>query len=205
MTAEANLPGPDLARVLNNALVFVPARSRVPYVRVSIGGGYVIATGTDSYTVGTDSAAAMTADSTTVYVERKDVQELEKAARLAKKEDVVLEVKRDVATDLHHIRLTVGDVYIGPFLTAKDEDADLVFKHVDVLMDRLDRQEPVALHTIAFGPDLFARFSKVRGERDHTMHVIPQARDKPALVRIGPTFRGAIMPIVPIEPEEGLW
>jgi hypothetical protein len=75
---------------------------------------------------------------------------------------------------------------------------------VDTLLERMERRTPALPELIAFDPALLAYFSKVKvakvkGKANETLE---RAMDlcvfdakEPVLVKIGPTFRGAIMPI----------
>jgi hypothetical protein len=67
----------------------------------------------------------------------------------------------------------------------------------DELLERMTQRPPEEPDVIAFDPDLFTRFRKVKssGDMDKVIDFVYQGQGNPMLAKIGPTFVGAIMPI----------
>lgn len=220
-----------LARTIANALAFCPARSAYPVVRLTVSTGRVDAIATDTYAVGSDWAEARTTGALAVVLERADAQALEKMARGERGGDLIVTFGEadplggrmvTVVTlggvDLTRETLVRGRAPYEP--TARDghgtTEADL-FAALDGLMGRLDDEVVPILHDgpipldIYFTPSILMAFSKVKSSGDTpTLGMRIYDPTEPLLVKIGPSFRGAIMPVVPekAEPEyraEMLW
>jgi hypothetical protein len=193
-----------MARIAYNALAFLPARSMVKTARLQLGPAGLRATGTDGYAIGQDSAPVEDYEGptggVTVHVDRSVLADLDTAGRKDKKGFGRLEVK---SADGLVFRPGNNDTpTAGQDLSAT---AEPVWDFIDDLFTRLEGR-PLALpELVAFDAALLARFSKVKApkvklegsganlERCLDMCVF-NARE-PILIKIGPTFRGVIMPI----------
>jgi hypothetical protein len=197
----ASINGLELSRVLANALAFVPARAKTPFIRLSVGWGYVSATGTDTYAVGHDVAACPTSGSVSVTLNRADAVDLEAAARKDKKGLGTLTVERQ------------GVLYLpsqasveGSGVAQVSEDHSELWDACDRLLDRLEGSRLALPTVVAFQPDILARFAKVKAVGENVADFYFYDQHAQVLVRFGETFRGAIMPITREQaPEGSLW
>ncbi|MEV5084978.1 hypothetical protein AB0K74_41610 [Streptomyces sp. NPDC056159] len=189
----------DMARVAYNAHSFFPARSMVKTARLQVGPGGLTITGTDGYAVGQDTCPVEAfegpPEGLTVHLDRTALADLDSAGRKDKKGFGRLDVKPG---DGVIFRPANNDTpTAGQDVRAQADD---VWGMLDSLFTRLEGR-PVALpEVVAFDPGLLARFSKVKAPkgkdglgRAMDMYVFNSA--EPILCKIGPTFRGVIMPI----------
>lgn len=198
----------EFARVLNNTLAFLPARSRVKQAQIQLTGPYIFVTTTCSYTVGTDycPVADFFIEEITRYLDRDAFVELEKAVRADKKSRATLEFHDD------HLWYFPGhaeqEPTVLPLATCTEPK---VWPAVAELLARLDDGAPSLPQTVAFDPALLMRFSKVKADKDERVaDLLITAPDLPILVKIGPTFTGCIMPIdrddhAKKQGDDGLW
>lgn len=225
----ATVDAAALARVTANALAFMPARSRVEVARIELGPSFIAVTASDTYTVGTDWTETegddTQAPSVFVEVAKDDLQDLDKSARAGKKGNARLDyfpgdslmftpdkqLEKAEVVALKDITGRAGRIMLGGrWLTTED-----FWPMCDDLMARLEEVEiddwP---KRVAFDPALVARFNKVRVPSGHdaVMDLLCQGEGAPVLVRVGPSFVGAIMPIDrevaagnPDIGQEGLW
>ncbi|MFF7233966.1 hypothetical protein [Streptomyces sioyaensis] len=202
--AIASLLSDDMARVCFNALAFSPARSSVKTARIEVGPWGFRATGTDGFAIGQDHCPFDAYDGppegVTVHVGRASLGDLDSGGRKDKKGYGRLEIK---ASDGLIFKPANNDVATVAHDLAKDANGPL-WGMVDELLTRMERRQPALPELIAFDPQLLAYFSKVKvakvkgksGENlERAMDLCVFDAREPVLVKIGPTFRGAIMPI----------
>jgi hypothetical protein len=200
----------ELGKVLANAVPFTAARSKFPVVRLLAGrNGAVTAMATDGYTIGHAWTLGPDMKASEATIALKDASELEKLARMDR--------SGTTATGQHgrgRLEFTPGDCLVftpelkgeplilqdlGQTGTAYGSYSEL-WEHCAELLDRLSDNEPVDQPEAAlFDPNLLARFAKVKAETetgdDAVMDMLFQEGSSPVLVKIGSTFRGAIMPV----------
>jgi hypothetical protein len=193
-----------MARVCANALAFIPARAQVATTRVEVWPDGFRVTGTDGFAIGQDTAPMDDydgpPDGVTFHVTREALADLDSAGRKDKKGYGRLVYKpgdglifrpanNDVAT-------AVQDV--------TDQAHPELWGAIDGLMEKLENREPVLPEVLCFDPALLMRFSKVKAAKKTTkagnnleraMDLYIFNNEEPILVKIGATFRGAIMPI----------
>lgn len=200
MQASATVPSEELARVAYNALCFIPARSMVKTARIHLGPAGLAATGTDGYAVGQDSGPVEAyngpAEGVTLHVDRTALADLDTAGRKDKKGFGKLEL---LPGDGLVFRPGNNDTPTAAQDAAAQAD-DAVWGMLDSLFTRLEGR-PVSLpEVVAFDPALLARFSKVKAPKGkdglgRALDLLIFDSKEPILCRIGPTFRGVIMPI----------
>lgn len=224
VTVEAT----DLARVLHNAMVFVPARSTIPYVGLWLSAVEAVAVGTDGYAAGLDSCLVKSSEIHPVarneaslsLLSKEGVTALERASREAKKATAVLTVADGVigfhpfaangvesGSDTTAVAAvtTVADDSYGPdgekwcdYLT----DVRGLFEREDVT----SRPEGVLLN-----PDYWSRFAKVKpATKEDAADVRLGNGYEPLFVKYGSTFRGLIAPVdreqySTANGQDGLW
>lgn len=206
-----SIAAPELARLTHNALAFMPARSAVGVCQVYRGPMDLLITATDLFAVGTDSATILRGEtdrSESIDLSREDLVTLDKVARAKKKDEVRIEIR-------HQDGMSVLDDNGSwmPFLDASERrtPADL-WERVDESLRRLERVSPVIPGLLAIDPSIMSKFGKVKcaGETIADLYISDPA--EPILVKIGSTFRGAIMPVDRVTASqsesvgpEGLW
>lgn len=195
---EAKIAGLELSRVLNNALAFVPARAKTPFIRLSVGWGYVSCMGTDTYAVGSDSAVAATSGSTSVTLGRSDAVDLEKAARADKKGYGTLTLERGGVLFLPSQASVEGSGVAQEF-----GDHSELWDACEALLVRLEDRTVSLPVTVAFQPDILARFAKVKAVGENVADFYFSDESSQVLVKFGESFRGAIMPITRDKAPEG--
>ncbi|MFC7979493.1 hypothetical protein ACFUT3_30200 [Streptomyces cinereoruber] len=213
MHASATLPSEELARAAYNAHAFFPARSMVKTARVQLGPAGLVITGTDGYAVGQDSAPVEDyegpAEGVTLHVGREALADLDTAGRKDKKGFGRLELKPG---DGSIFRPGNNDT---PAAALTVEPDARVWDMIDGLFTRLEGRPPTLPELVAFDATLLARFSKVKAPKGkdglgRALDMCVYDSKEPILVKIGPTFRGVIMPIDRDVHEEnvgpeGLW
>lgn len=196
-----------LLRVLSNVNGFVPAKSLYPVVRIELVPMFR-ATAADLWTVGIDEIEAIEHYGLPfeMVISAEHSKELESFVRKAKKADIELEVIFD-------------EDFGGHFLYAKDTGTGLeselwpenfangdpmkwarFFALVDAVMEPLERRSEEELRipdAIAFQPSRLNAFAKVRdGAAANTvLDMRIYDVDSPVHLKVGESFRGAIMPI----------
>lgn len=189
--AAITVNGTELARCLTNVNAFVPAKSRCPAVRMAINWVGVEFTACDGYTIGVDRLTAATEGDATVYLTREAAKALESEARGAKKAPIEIAVDDDGA-----VTLAVGNA-THEYDTTGDDEIPELFALGDRLLERLQNRAVNMPECVAFQPELFARFSKVK-PCDGSTPIMDMRLNGPtdaAQIKIGPTFVGAIAPI----------
>jgi hypothetical protein len=157
-------------------------------------------TGTDGYAIGQDSAPVEEydgpAEGVTVHVGRDVLAELDTAGRKDKKGFGKFEVKPG---DGLVFRPGNNDVPTAGQDAAAEAD-EALWSMLDVLFTRLDGRPVSVPELVAFDPGLLARFSKVKAPKGkdglgRALDMLIFDSKEPILCKIGPTFRGVIMPI----------
>ncbi|MFE0648564.1 hypothetical protein ACFVZH_08270 [Streptomyces sp. NPDC059534] len=204
-----------MARAAYNALAFLPARSLVKTGRVHLGPAGLTFTGTDGYAIGQDSAAVENYDGPTegviLHVGREGLADLDTAGRKDKKGYGKLELNPG---DGLIFRPGNNDVPVAA-LDQRAHADERLWSMVDDLFTRLDGRPPALPELVAFDPGLLSRFSKVKAPKGkdglgRALDMCVYDAKEPILVKIGPSFRGVIMPIDREVHEEnvgpeGLW
>lgn len=195
---QFSIAAPELARLTHNALAFMPARSAVGVCRIIVGRDngdpIFIVTATDLFAVGTDTASVSNLDPKAfgmIDLSREDLVTLDKIARAKKKDEVRIEIR-------HQDGMSVLDDNGAwmPFLDASErrQPADL-WERVDDSLQRLQRVSPVIPELLALDPSIMAKFGKVKCSGETIADLYISDPSEPILVKIGPTFVGAIMPV----------
>lgn len=218
MEASVTLPSEEMARAVYNALAFLPARSMVKTARLELSSEGLRATGTDGYAIGQDTCPVESysgpSEGLTVHVGRSVLADLDTAGRKDKKGFGRLEVKPG---DGVIFRPANNDTPTAGQDLASQAD-DNVWAMLDDLFKRLEGRPPSMPELVAFDAALLARFSKVKAAKVKTgdsnlercLDMAIFDAKEPILIKIGPTFRGVIMPIDRDVHEEnvgpeGLW
>lgn len=192
-----------MARVCFNALAFSPARSDVKTARIQVRPDGFTVTGTDGFAIGQDSCALDEYDGPpeglTLHVDRAALSDLDSGGRKDKKGYGRIEFRpgdglvfKPANNDVPTVARDLTGEANGP-----------LWGMVDSLLSRMERKSPALPELIAFDPQLLAYFSKVKVPKVRTSDMnLERAMDlcvfdarEPVLVKIGRTFRGAIMPI----------
>ncbi|WP_035800400.1 hypothetical protein [Kitasatospora mediocidica] len=195
---QFSIAAPELARLTHNALAFMPARSAVGACRLTIGrdrGTPVLEiTATDLYAAGKDFAELddfPRGTFETIDLSRENLVTFDKIARAKKKDEVRIEIR-------HQDGMSVLDDNGAwmPFLDASDrrQPVDL-WERVDETLTRLERVSPVIPEFLMIDPSIMAKFAKVKCSGETICDLYIAGPDEPILVKIGSTFRGAIMPV----------
>jgi hypothetical protein len=192
-----------MARVVYNALAFLPARSRVKTARIELGFAGLRATGTDGYAIGQDACPVEDFSGPqgglTVHVDRSVLADLDTAGRKDKKGFGRLELRPG---DGLIFRPGNNDTPTAGQDVSGQADHGL-WGMLDSLFTRLEGRPPSLPELVAFDNALLARFSKVKAPKvkaadsnlERCLDMAIFDAKEPILVRIGPTFRGVIMPI----------
>lgn len=196
----ATIEGEPLARAAFNALAFIPKVTKVPLIRFTLTATSLEVTGSDGYAAGKDSAPVHNGPGLAVSftIEREALVELEAFARAYKKEALALTRYGD------ELNVAAAEETFTCALRALEHreawaTLDAMFKA---------QRSPDAL-AVAFDPALFSRFGKVKTAKERVADYLFVDPEKPALVKVGPTFQGLVMPLYR-EPAkayspEGLW
>lgn len=202
--AVATVPSEEMARVVYNALAFLPARSMVKTARLELDSAGLRATGTDGYAIGQDTCPVEDYSGPpgglTVHVDRSVLADLDTAGRKDKKGFGKFEVK---PADGLIFRPGNNDTpTAGQDLSATVEP---VWDFIDDLFTRLEGRPPALPELVAFDAALLARFSKVKAPKvklegsganlERCLDMAVFNSKEPILIKIGPSFRGVIMPI----------
>lgn len=193
--------GAEVARICANAGAFVPARANTKMLALRSLAGRLEARGTDGYAAGVDSTEAATTGVISVALTLDDLGTIESAARKQKKGAVTLSL------DPESVTLQWATPSGRESETVPCEPYPLAWSELDRLMNRAYGEERPEF--VAYDPALFSRFAKVRCESDRVMDLWFADSQKPVLVKIGPTFRGLVMPLqrerAAEYAPEGLW
>lgn len=202
----------DLARVAHNALAFLPAVSRVKVAQLKAGPGLLSICSTDTWTVGVDTLRPRGRQLQPVIesnITREGLQALEAAARADKKAQGRIEI---FPLDSCRFTDSRGQVTSAELTSDDALPAEFHWEMVEELLFRLDQGAPLLPRRVAFDPKLLARFAKVKCDKaERVADLLITDDESPVLVKIGPTFVGAIMPIhrethvETVGDDEGLW
>ncbi|MEV6638443.1 hypothetical protein AB0M54_47810 [Actinoplanes sp. NPDC051470] len=193
---RATTDAPSLAVALGNALAFLPARSLIPYVAIRVNASGVFTCGTDSYAAGTDVApvTGYIGDATEVValVDKEGLTALEKAAREAKKVTATIEIKDGL--------VTVSPMGMQPGSAVNHQEGADRFTELHSavweIIDAAERRKNVLPPGVMLDPTLFGRFSKVKADKsERKADLLFAEGHEPVLIKIGPTFKGLIMPV----------
>lgn len=198
--ATATVASEEMARVAYNALAFAPARSMVKTARLELSPDGLRATGTDGYAIGQDACPVEDYSGPegglTLHVDRTALADMDSGGRKDKKGFGRLEVRPG---DGLIFRPANNDTpTVAQDMTASADGA--LWGMVDSLFTRLEGR-PLALpELVAFDAALLMRFGKVKAPKgkdnlDRALDMCIFNAKEPILVKIGPTFRGVIMPI----------
>lgn len=211
---ELTVESADFARGLNNALAHVPAASRIPFVYLTTdpASSTLTIVGTDSYTAGMEVVPFTRykgpAGPAEFLLDRGKADSgatlLEKTVRLAGKGpcDTVFKL-----ADLEAAPMG-GDLVSVPIVHRPE-----LFDLYRNARDYIEHTEDKRTDRHMLDPALWMRFSKVKTDKTYgRMADILLDLDglNPWLIKIGPNFRGVIMPIDrqvngQNEGEDGLW
>lgn len=196
-TAVFSVDGLELSRVVANALVFLPARSRFGTARLEVTPGGIRATATDSYAVGTDTCViteyAGQPEPFWLELNRDGLAALDKIGRTDRK---VTRKPVTVTITAATVVASVDDQAETAEVVAPTPDSHALWDACDNLLERLNRTDAALPQTIAFDPTLLSRFAKVRADKtERVADFLIFDNEAPVLVRIGPSFVGAVMPI----------
>ncbi|MFB7185187.1 hypothetical protein ACFCZT_07680 [Streptomyces sp. NPDC056230] len=199
----ASLLSDDMARVCFNALAFSPARSTVKTARVQVRPDGFTVTATDGFAIGQDWCGLDSYEGPpnglTLHVDRTALSDLDSGGRKDKRGYGRVEIRPG---DGLVFKPANNDVPTTARDLSKEANGPL-WGMVDDLLTRMERKAPALPELIAFDPQLLAYFAKVKVPKVKTSDMnLDRAMDlcifdarEPVLVKIGRTFRGAIMPI----------
>lgn len=194
---RVTLEAPEAARVIGNAVAFLPAASRIKHVLLDFRQDVLIASGTDGYAAGRDTAPLTSADEVPsegipVCVLASDVKELDRFARAAKKG--VLAVQVDPGGTLSVSSDQSTEALVVPWEAL--DDVLGTYEQVDEVLTLAGARPPSWPGALMLDPALWSRFAKVKSDQTSRMADVSASDDRtPILIKIGPTFRGLIMPI----------
>lgn len=177
--------GTDIARALDNALLFCDAKAEyLPgIVHVEFSAGGIAFSACDDYATGRDRVGEVTLSTCEwrFNMTEEVAENLRNHARSARSKAVVIEVDT--------VSLKADENIMGPIARA-----EMAWDDILPLID-VDAHEPQELPaTVAFNAARFARFGRVKALKDAPMDIRFHATEGApvALVKIGPTFRGEI-------------
>lgn len=200
---RASTTGTDLARVCANAGAFVPARADIKMLCLRLKADTIEAAGTDGYAAGTDSIPAhVTGGPVSFALSSESMTAIEQAARAVKKDTVTLQIGETDVTLMWAIKGNPDSLTV--------EMLPYPWQDWGALDEMLNRPvTELRPSFVAFDPALFSRFAKVRAENDRVMDLWFHSAELPVLAKIGPTFRGLVMPLkrerAAEYAPEGLW
>lgn len=198
----------DLARVLGNALAFMPARNRVKHVALCVTPDGVLAAGCrDGYVAGVDTVGTVdfggnAANPALLLPEEAEV--LKKVAQAGKKFPVRVNITGD------SLNVETSEEALGVPIVTADREVDM-YRSLFALMGDAEKREGALPGALMLDPALMAPFAKVKSDStDRKADLLIKDERSPILVKIGPTFRGLMMPIhreqnAKKAGEDGLW
>lgn len=192
---RVDIEGPELARVLCNALAFMPARSMVRFALLDIYPGHVDASGTDGYAAGTDWAPCRSVgvprDGVPLLLDKEGLTALERAARESKKGSVSLDIAQGSLT------LTGAEAEAAVTVPWFEDEKTLgLHGGVSEMIAKRDRTFTPFVGPVCFDPSFMSRFAKVKADKTSRQADLFFTSPRSALlVKIGPTFKGLVMPI----------
>ncbi|MFD9792327.1 hypothetical protein ACFWXK_15410 [Streptomyces sp. NPDC059070] len=196
MINDFTIEGEDFARAAFNALAFTPAHSVIPAAMLHLGAaeGYFLAT--DTYAIGRPSLGPIHGLEATVDLEltRADLAELDKVGRACKGE-LKVTILADGGLIAAGVQLNVQAV-IPERASALGYDKG-VWKLCTDMLEKLDREQPDIPELLALDPGLLSRFGKIKTPKGTSpmLDMRITGHDEPILVKCGPQFTGALMPV----------
>lgn len=181
----------DAARALYNAHSFIPAKSLVPYALISLYPDKIYTSGTDTYAAGTDycPTTGYVGTESHALVARDDILALERCARKAAKATATVEVRP-------------GSVKVDPMgYDAAEVPIYTDVRHLEIhhriaaLVSEAEQRPGAIPGVLALDPALWARFAKVKAGTGRIADLLMTSALEPVFIKIGPTFRGLVMPI----------
>ncbi|MEU8086321.1 hypothetical protein AB0B57_22250 [Micromonospora sp. NPDC049101] len=194
-----------LARALSNALAFIPANSRMlnVWMRVNAEAQTVEIVGTDSYAVGAStvplSGYTGPPEGGEFLIQRgkADTKVAEGAAGIERTIRMAGKGPCDVSvTDVTIQVEPMGGDTLRVALTFAPEQFPL-YQHLAGEMEIAEKRDEVIPGVVCLDPALWSRFSKVKTDKSGRMAdlLFGDSPLDPVLVKIGPDFRGLMMPI----------
>lgn len=210
-----NVEADDLARIMGNALAFFPARSPIKTAELRVWPDRLMATGTDTYTLGRDYCPAWNFNSTApdhatpirIELDRDGWRAIEAQTRKDKGNPGILEFRPGDCLTYRpggdKAETVAGKDVTGTadsFLISGDKVRRReVWDLCDDLLERMSEVPEEMPNVMCFDPNLFGRFSKVKLSKevkaDKVLDFIWQGQGQPMLAKVGPTFVGCIMAI----------
>lgn len=209
MTTSVTILCHDLARVLGNALHFMPARNRVEHVALVVDRDSIMVSGCrDGYVAGTDVAEVTSSavPDMTAMLLPEDAEALKKVAQAGKKFPASLTVDGGTVT----IETSETSASVPAVGGDADRDRRMYSALFDLMVQAEVRQNAIP-GVLMIDPALMAPFAKVKADStDRKADLLIKDPKSPILVKIGPTFRGLIQPIhrdknAEKAGEDGLW
>lgn len=178
----------DLHRILSNGLLFASDDTTLPMincVRLQFGGGTVVATGTDRFTIGFSKAPCEGAEMK-VLVSAKDAATVVKTAKTLK---VAASTRRVIISQDGGMAAFAFST--GETIAVKTVDAQ--FPRVEHLLPEID---DIACGAAAFNPTYLGKFCKVIStQRNDPLHIAVGAAEKTTKITVGDAFVGLICPL----------
>jgi hypothetical protein len=209
---EFTIPAPELARLTHNALAFMPARSAVKVCRLAFDYGEMSIMATDLFTVGYDRWGGPTSPNEHVFIDlsREDLMSIDKYVRGLKKDEIAVQIAHEDGITITHDGHPEGWLHAHGMRDPED-----LWERCDELLKRLEWDEETTVpEHLTLDPKMFSAFGKVKpaGGKECIADLYFQNLEDQILVKIGATFRGAIMPVDRSEAAasesvgaEGLW
>lgn len=186
---------PMMAKAFGNALAFMPARSLVKYGLIIIRQGTVYTAGTDGYAAGTDQAPVSDSNLGSLsefafLVDKDGMTALDKAARESKKTPGSLTVEADNSLTFHG---EGGPVTVETFI---DERTEELYDTLTEIIEKTEGRPPVIPGVLCLDPGLWSKFAKVKADNtSRKADLLMSDSYEPVLIKIGPTFKGLLMPV----------
>lgn len=192
---EFVIPAPELARLTHNALAFMPARSAVKVCRVMASGQALSLMATDLFTVGEDMAVVRHVfyEAISIDLSREDLRALDKAARAAKKEDVKVIIRHQDGMEFRSESESLTALDCSAWRDPKD-----LWELTDELLTRLEgADDDTVPGYLTIDPKMLSAFGKVKPSdgKECIADLCFRGSEGQILVKIGATFKGAIMPV----------
>lgn len=198
----------DLAKALGNALAFLPAASNVKAAHILISPDRIYTAGTDGYAAGSDCLPIRDYEGpewdTALLVSKADLTIIERVAREGKRTPAVVSFTDGTLTVESYGSSGTAEVLDIP------QNLELYETLAGIINDAEGRP-PVIPGVLCLNPALLSRFAKVKADNgDRMADLYMTDRYAPVLIKIGPTFKGLVMPIERVGHAEhvgadGLW
>ncbi|MDG4826034.1 hypothetical protein O7635_29650 [Asanoa sp. WMMD1127] len=154
----------------------------------------VYAVGTDGYAAGTDWASVNDhegeKETRRLVITKSGLADLEKSARMAKK--TVAEIK--VFPDFLLLSVEEGEGVTVPLVKGHNHQPAL--EAIPAMIGEAEKRPETIPGLIMLDPSLLSRFSKVKADKgDRRADFLFGHEGEPVLIKVGPFFKGLIMPI----------